>query len=278
VAPALTLTAFTLTAITRDPALAAALDAAGVERIGIDIERLGKAARQRHVAGARISEHRVADLAALAPRLRRAVPFIRVNPIHDGSRGEIDEAIALGARVVMLPYFTTAREVVRFVDLVAGRAACVLLLETAAALARLRDIVAVAGVAEIMVGLNDLHLSLGLAHPFEVVISELMALAARQVRDAGVRFGFGGLARVGDDALPVPSDLVYAQYARLGASTAWLARSFFAGGLPGGALDIAAEVAKLRARLAFWAAQPDAALAAMRDQLAQRVRDVGRPA
>jgi hypothetical protein len=100
-----------------------------------------------------------------------------------------------------------------------------------------------------------------------------MALASRQVRDAGLRFGFGGLARAGDDALPVPPDMVYAQYARLGASTAWLARSFFAGGQP---LDIAAEIATLRARLAFWTAQPDADLAAMRDRLAARVRDVAR--
>jgi 2-keto-3-deoxy-L-rhamnonate aldolase RhmA len=261
---------FTLTAITRDPALADALDAAGVDRIGVDIERLGKAARQGHVAGARISAHDVEDLAALAPRLRRAALFIRINPIHAGSRAEVNRAIALGARVVMLPFFTTTCEVAQFVEFVAGRAACVLLLETSAALARLGDIVAVPGVEEVMVGLNDLHLSLGLAHPFEVLVSDLMELAARRVCAAGLRFGFGGLARIGDDTLPVPPDLVYAQYARLGGSTAWLARSFFAGG----ALDVAAEVARLRERLAFWAAQPEEAFAAMRHQLAWRLREL----
>jgi hypothetical protein len=145
-----------------------------------------------------------------------------------------------------------------------------------------REIVMVRGVAEVMIGLNDLHLSLGLANPFEVVVSDLMEAAARRVREAGLGFGFGGLARIGDDALPVAPDLVYAQYQRLGADAAWLARSFFAaagaspgaspGAGPGAALDLAAEVARLRARLAYWAAQSPAALAEMRERLALRLR------
>jgi hypothetical protein len=170
----------------------------------------------------------------------------------------------------MLPYFTAARAVAEFVDLVGGRASCVLLLETAAALARVRDIVAVPGIAEVMIGLNDLHLSLGLANPFEVVVSDLIEVAARRVREAGLGFGFGGLARAGDDDLPVAPDLVYAQYPRLGASAAWLARSFFAARAT--AVDLTTEVVRLRARLAFWAGQPPAVLAEMRDQLALRLR------
>ena len=66
---------FRFTLITNDPALAARADRAGVDIIGVDIERLNKAARQGHIKRARISDHELADLAT--PRAggaeRRAV-------------------------------------------------------------------------------------------------------------------------------------------------------------------------------------------------------------
>ena len=244
--------------------LAAASDAAGVDRIGVDIERLNKNARQAHVANARISAHDLGDLVRLGAAIRRAALFARLNPLHDGSADEVATALGHGASVLMLPYFTTAREVERFVRLVDGRAAVSLLLETAAAAMRLHDILAVGGIDEVMIGLNDLHLSAGLDHPFELVASELMAPLSAQIRAQGIRFGFGGLARTGDDSLPVPADLVIAQHARLGSTAAWLSRSFFAG-LEKAALG--AEITRLRARLDFWATQPEDVLETQRDRL-----------
>ncbi len=256
---------FVLTAITNDPGLAAHADAAGVDRVGIDIERLNKSARQGHLADARISSHRLADLADLAPVLRRAALFARLNPLHDDSAAEVATALAGGAGVLMLPFFTTAVEVERFVRLVDGRARVVLLLETAAAVVRLHDILAVAGIDEVMVGLNDLHLSTGVGNPFELVAADLMTLVSEQVRGRGLPFGFGGVARAGDDSLPIPADLVLAQHARLRSSRAWLSRSFFAA-LPETA-DLGSEIEKLRQRLAYWFAQPEAALERQRDRL-----------
>lgn len=263
---------FVLTAITSDPETVSALDAAGVDRIGIDIERLGKLRRQRHVPQARISGHQLDDLAVVAAHLTRADVFARLNPLHEGSRTEVERALALGARVLMLPYFTGPREVAGFVEMIGARASPVLLLETAAAVARLPEIVKVQGVAEIAVGLNDLHLSLGLSNPFDVVVSDLMDTVAARVRDAGLRFGFGGLARFDDRTLPVPPDLVYAQYPRLGATSAWLARSFFAGLEPGG---IGPPVQALRRRMSYWAAQSAATLANRREQLAAALEKLG---
>jgi hypothetical protein len=128
-------------------------------------------------------------------------------------------------------------------------------------------------VVEIFVGLNDLHLSLGLSNVFDVVVSGLMDAIAARVHDAGLRFGFGGLARYDDRTLPVPPDLVYAQYPRLDATSAWLARSFFAGLKPGG---IGGAVRALRDRMNYWAGQPAAILADRREDLAavlQKRRD-----
>jgi HpcH/HpaI aldolase/citrate lyase family protein len=262
--------AFTLTVITRDPELARRADAAGVDRIGVDVERLVKHERQGHIPDARISDHELSDLVALGAAVRRAELFARLNSIHPRSGDEVEAALAAGASVLMLPFFVAAAEVDRFVRLVDGRARVVLLLETMAALVRLHEILEVAGIGEVMVGLNDLRLSAGVDSPFEIVASDMLAAIADRVRERGWAFGFGGLARVGDAALPVPADLVIAQHARLGSTSAWLARSFF--GREPAQLDLVEEVARLRERLAFWARQPPDVLAIERDRLRQHLR------
>ena len=263
---------FLLTAITADPEIIRAADAAGVDRIGIDIERIGKTSRQGHLAHARFAAHVLDDLRTVSAETRHAAIFARLNPLHGGSRDEIECALALGARVLMLPYFTHPREVASFVEMIDRRATAVPLLETAEAAARVSEVVAIDGLTEIMVGLNDLHLSLGLSSPFEVLTSELMATIASRVRDAGLRFGFGGLARVGDVSLPVAPDLVCAQYARLGGTAAWLARSFYAGIAPH---EIAEHVSALRQRLRYWSEQPPPALAGQRERLALAIQPAG---
>lgn len=261
---------FTLTVITRDLGLARRADVGGVDRIGVDVERRSKRDRQGHLPNARISDHELTDLAALRHGVRRAVLFARLNSLHEQSSDEVGAAIAAGASVLMLPFFMGPSDVERFVRLVDGRARVVLLLETAAAVVRLHDILEVDGITEVMVGLNDLRLSTGVANPFEFVASDMMTIVAQQVLERGCAFGFGGLARVGDETLPVPSDLVIAQHARLGSTSAWLSRSFF-GGEPD-RLDIGQEVARLRDRLDFWTKQPPDALTSARDLLRQHLR------
>lgn len=262
--------AFRLTLVTNDPTLAGRADRAGVDIIGVDIERLNKSARQGHMRDARISDHEVGDLERLAPAVRTASLFARLNPVHEGSKEEIDGAVAGGAAVLMLPYFSSAAEVEAFVRLVDGRATIVLLLETAAAVVRLHDIVAVAGIDEVMVGLNDLHLSMAVANHFELVASDLMTMISAEVRARGLRFGFGGLARAFDDRLPVPSDLVLAQHARLSSTSAWISRSLF--GQDPASIDLTVEVARLRERLAYWFARPGSVLDQQRDALRRHLR------
>jgi hypothetical protein len=264
--------AFRLTVLTNDPALAARADSAGVDIIGIDIERLNKHARQGHIPNARISDHELSDLERLAPVVRMASMFARLNPLHQGSEGEVETALCLGATVLMLPFFTTAQEVERFVRLTDARAQVVLLLETTAAVVRLHEILEVSGVDEVMVGLNDLHLSAGLANHFELVVSDLMTMVSERVRGRGLRFGFGGLARAGDTGLPIPSELVLAQHARLASTSSWLSRSFFGG--DSRLADLGAEVVRLRERLTFWAGRSPAELSEQRDALRRHLRSM----
>ena len=163
---------FRLILLTNDPALAAAADPC-VQRIGIDFEHIGKAERQ---AGydTRVSRHEWSELAAIARVLKQARAFARLNPAHDGTEAEIERALSCGAQVLMLPFFRGREEVERFVGLVRRRAEVMCLIETASSFVRIREILSVRGVDELMIGLNDLRLQLGVANHFEVLASPIM--------------------------------------------------------------------------------------------------------
>jgi hypothetical protein len=109
-------------------------------------------------------------------------------------------------------------------------------------------------------------LSTGVSNHFELVASDLMTLISDLVRAQGIRFGFGGLGRAGDENLPVPSDLVLAQHGRLNSTSAWISRSFFD--------DLGAEITRLRDCLSFWAAQPPSVLLAQREALRRHLRSL----
>ncbi|WP_305461450.1 aldolase/citrate lyase family protein [Photobacterium leiognathi] len=72
-------------------------------------------------------------------------------------------SLKAGADIIMLPMFKTAGEAQSFIDYIDGRARTCLLIETSEALARIDDILEVPGIDEVHIGLNDLHLSLGLS-------------------------------------------------------------------------------------------------------------------
>lgn len=258
---------FVLTLWTNDLALARRAQAAGVQRIGVDLERHGKDERQRG-RQTWISPHTIDDLAALRPLLGQARPFARVNPVHAGSREEVEAVLAAGAEVLMLPMVATAREADAFSRLVRGRARVVLLVERREAVDALPDLVAVEGVHEVHLGLNDLAISLNLPNRWLALAGDLAAEAGACVARAGLRFGLGGIGRVDDRTLPIPSDLIYAEYARTGATAAVLARSFFTESDG----DLTRDVARVHERMAEWRRRGAAALADAHAELGRRTR------
>ena len=89
---------FQLTLLSRDLDMVRAADAAGVQRIGLDLEHFGKRERQ-HQADARISSYGFEDLRAVVAAVRVATPFVRLSSLHAGSSGEVEGALAyVGAR------------------------------------------------------------------------------------------------------------------------------------------------------------------------------------
>lgn len=209
--------------ITNDPAFAVRCDALPGLRLWVDLERLGKAERQ---AGRNtfISTHQLADVGRIKAVLRKAKLMVRVNPLNAGTAAEVDAVLAQGADQLMLPMFEDAATLRAFCVLVAGRAPVVALLETAGALHSLAQWVGTPGLAEVYVGLNDLHLSLGQRFMFEPLAGGMVAQVGQAVQAQGLRFGFGGIARLGEGLLPGRD--VLAEHLRLGSGAVILSRTF----------------------------------------------------
>ena len=146
--------------ITKDLAVARIAQAAGVDRIFVDMEYIGKAQRQGGMDTVQ-NHHTVEDVSRLRPVLDQAELLVRVNPVHPGSKDEIDRVIAAGADVIMLPMWQSVEEVQQFIRWVDGCAKTLLLLENQAAVDCLDRVVALPGVDEIHIGLNDLSISQG---------------------------------------------------------------------------------------------------------------------
>jgi hypothetical protein len=253
--------------ITNDPAFAQRCDALGGFRLFVDLERLGKAQRQ---AGRNtfISAHALDDVGRVRAVLKRSPLMVRVNPLHDGTSAEVDAVLAQGADSLMLPMFDGPGQLQAFSAIVAGRAPIVALLETAAALASVASWAATPGLQEIYVGLNDLHLSLRCRFMFEPLADGSVERVARVAQARGLRFGFGGIARVEEGLLPGRD--VLAEHLRLGSQAVILSRTFHRDS----EMDFEREVAALRAAERELAARTQEQVAADGQRIAARIRAV----
>ena len=209
--------------ITNDIKVAAIAQDAGTNRIFIDLEVLGKADRQGFIDSVK-SYHTIDDIARIKNILTRSELLVRVNPIHEGSKEEIDHVIAGGADIVMLPMAKTVEEVEQFIRFVDNRARVNLLLETREAEEALDSILALNGIDEVLIGLNDLHLSYSKTFMFELLSDGTVERICNKLRRNNVFYGFGGIARIGYGALPAEN--ILAEHYRLGSQMVILSRSF----------------------------------------------------
>ena len=210
--------------ITNNPTVATLADINGVDRVWIDLETIGKEERQ-HGMNTVKSHHTMQDISAIRRVLHKADLLVRVNPLYARTKAEVDEAIERGADILMLPMFRTADDAARFVDMVAGRAKVLLLLETVDAERNIEEIVKVPGIDEIHIGLNDLHLEHHQSFLFEPLADGTVEKLCRTICSAGIPYGFGGLAKL--DSGLLPGRLVLAEHCRLGSSMVILSRTFF---------------------------------------------------
>ena len=233
-----------------DPQSAIDAQNAGVDRVFYDLEYIGKESRQ-HGRNTVKSMNSIDDIPAVRKVLDKTELLVRTNPIHAYTKMEVDKAIEYGADVLMLPMVMDQHDVEQFVSYVNGRAKVCIMIETAAAMARLDKILAVPGVDELFIGLNDLHISMGLTFMFEFLSNGLLEYIADKCNKAGMPFGFGGIARIGEGDLP--SDNILGEHVRLGSTSVILSRTFK--GVVGvdknaRPIDLGEEVQKVRDKVA----------------------------
>ena len=216
-------TPLTLMYITNDPTVAQIAEKNGVQRVWIDLETLGKEERQKGMNTV-TSHHTIADIKAISNVLTTSELLVRVNPINPGSKEEIDQVIAAGADMIMLPFWKSVEEVKEFLSYVGGRVKTTLLLETREAVECLDDVLELGGFDEIHIGLNDLHLSYGLTFMFELLSNGTVDALCKKIAAKGIPYGFGGIARIGEGTLP--AEWIVKEHYRLGSTRAILSRSF----------------------------------------------------
>jgi 2,4-dihydroxyhept-2-ene-1,7-dioic acid aldolase len=210
--------------ITNQPDIAQIAQKAGVDRIWIDLEKLGKEERQGHLNSVK-SQHNIEDIAVIKPLMNYSKLLVRLNPINPNTKSEINSVVENGADIIMLPMFKTKEEVQFFVDCIGGRTRTLLLLETREAEQKIDEILSIDGIDEIHIGLNDLHLAYKMKFMFELVADGTVERLCEKFKVKGIPYGFGGIARLGKGDLP--AEYVIAEHYRLGSSMAILSRSFF---------------------------------------------------
>ena len=215
--------------ITKHPVIAQIAEEAGVDWIFVDMEFIGKDVRQSGLDTVQ-NHHTVDDVRSIKVAVKKAKVLVRVNPIHDtmpdyvSSEDEINGVIEAGADIIMLPFFKTVIEVERFVKAVNGRAKCCLLLETPESVAILEDIVAVPGIDMIHLGLNDMHLALGMKFMFALLANGSVDKWTNFIKEKSIPFGFGGIAAL--DGGAVPGRMILKEHYRLGSQQVIVSRSF----------------------------------------------------
>ncbi len=195
----------------------------GVDRIFVDMEYIGKDERQGGMDTVQ-NHHTVEDVKNLRKVISSSQLLVRVNPIHEGSKKEIDAVIEAGADIIMLPMWRSTQEVKAFLDIVSSRAKTMLLLENKEAMECLDEVLSLDGIDEIYIGLNDLHLSLKKRFLFELLCDGTVEKICNKLKKAGIAFGFGGFGRIGEGDLP--AQYIVSEHYRLGSSCAILSRSF----------------------------------------------------
>lgn len=209
--------------ITNKVEVAKIADSNGVDWLFIDLEIIGKEARQGKMDTV-ISRHTMQDVKRIKQVLTHSQLLVRVNPIYADSENEINKVVEGGADIIMLPFFKTKEEVTQFISYVNVRAKVCLLLETPEAVREIDSILEIPGIDYVYIGLNDLHLGYKMKFMFEPLTDGTVEMLCNKIKQKGISYGFGGIARVNTGVLP--AEYILAEHLRLGSSLVILSRTF----------------------------------------------------
>ena len=187
--------------ITNNPNVAKICDDNGVIP-WIDLETLGKEERQKGMNTVK-SKHSIEDIREVKSVLKRMPLMVRVNPINQTSKIEIEQVISNGAD---------------------KRAKICLLFETKESIEKIDEILCIKDIDYVHIGLNDLHLSYGLNFMFELITNGMVEKICNKFKEYNIPYGFGGVARLGLGA--IPAEFILLEHERLKSNSVILSRSF----------------------------------------------------
>ena len=215
--------------ITNNVSVAKIAEETGVDRIFVDLEYIGKNLRQGGMDTVQ-NHHTPLDAANIKKELNKSELLVRINPIHDATddyastEDEVNSVIESGADIIMLPYFKTAVEVKRFITAVNGRVKTMLLFESAKSIENIDEILSVAGIDEVYIGLNDLSLDYGRKFLFSILADGTVEKITKKFKEKNLPFGFGGMASL--DGGLLPGSKVLPEHYDLGSTCVILSRAF----------------------------------------------------
>lgn len=189
----------------------------------IDLEYLGKKIRQKST-NCWFSDHSLENISSLKNFLPEKKIIVRINPLNENSKNEINDVILRGANYIMLPMFRTRNELVRFLDLVDGRAEPYPLFETSESLLKIENILAGLDIKKLHIGLNDLRIDLGNKFIFETIYNGFLDKPINFLKKYNYDYGIGGIARSGEGL--IPPEILLGEYVRLGSKCAILSQTF----------------------------------------------------
>lgn len=195
----------------------------GVDRLFVDLEYIGKDIRQKNKDTWK-SKQTMDDVSIIRDAAPGAHLLVRVNPLFEGTKAEIDEAITRGADSIMLPMFRSTDELARFFDILAGRVEALPLFETYDSLLAMPEIVDKLPLTGAHIGLNDLHLDMRLDFIFQPIANGVLEAPCKALREKNIPFGIGGIARAREGI--VSPDYLLGEHVRLGSSAVIISRTF----------------------------------------------------
>ena len=209
--------------ITNSPSIANNIVKNDVQRVFIDLEKTGKEERQSHL-NTWISNHLESDISAIKNRITKGEILVRINPLNKNTKDELETILSHNIDYVMMPMINCYEDIQELLSLLKKRTKFIPLLETIDSINDIQRIINDPEISEVYIGLNDLRISMKSKFLFEPLLSGLLDDIAQKINQKKIKWGFGGIARVGIGEIPCEN--ILGEHIRLGSSNVILSRSF----------------------------------------------------
>ena len=192
----------------------------GIASFLVDLELIGKDTRQLGF-DTEINPGTMGDVKALS-KIAQARVWCRLNRFGSHTASEVEQAIANGAAVLILPMVTTIQEVNDFLTQIGSRCESCIMIETPEGV-RLAPELEKMPIDSIFFGLNDYAISTESRNIFKAIENGTLETVIRAT--SAKRSGFGGLTHMSLGS-PVPSAMLLEELSRLDCKITFLRRSF----------------------------------------------------